>query len=79
MMRTQQVKFTMLITIIMVFVLLSMLCSVSEARRLSNDFGSNNNDLSLSHYPAVYESAKNRLAFWLQKLASGPGGGGAGH
>uniref|UniRef100_A0A803KTI2 Uncharacterized protein n=1 Tax=Chenopodium quinoa TaxID=63459 RepID=A0A803KTI2_CHEQI len=60
-----------------VFLVLSMLCSVGEARPIMDDYGSNNG-VSVYH-STVYESAKSKLAFWLQKLASGPSDGGAGH
>lgn len=76
-MRIQKLNIMLLITVV-VFHVLSMLCSVSAARPLMDDIGSSTNGISLYH-STVYDSTKMKLSFWLQKLSSGPSDGGAGH
>ncbi|KAF2318937.1 hypothetical protein GH714_011868 [Hevea brasiliensis] len=54
-----------------VFILVAVLCQVSaEATRvLPQDFATANH---LETYSSVYEKAKNTMACWLERLASGP-------
>ncbi|KAF2300325.1 hypothetical protein GH714_011973 [Hevea brasiliensis] len=54
-----------------VFILVAVLCQVSvEATRvLPEDFATANH---LETYSSVYEKAKNTMACWLERLASGP-------
>nr|DAD25299.1 TPA_asm: hypothetical protein HUJ06_026763 [Nelumbo nucifera] len=49
---------------------------VEAARALSEDFASANH---LVTYPSVYERARFSMAFWLERLASGPSPKGPGH
>ncbi|GAB4825573.1 hypothetical protein Ancab_008447 [Ancistrocladus abbreviatus] len=52
-------------------VIIGMFSSVRGARPLLEDFGGANDGISM------YEMARNNLAYWLQRLASGPSDGGA--
>ncbi|KAK9725151.1 hypothetical protein RND81_05G125500 [Saponaria officinalis] len=69
-------KVTLSITIVLLFAV-STLFSHCDARPLLND----HSPLGDGGVTAVnvYETAKYNLAFWLQRLASGPSDGGAGH
>ncbi|KAE9608265.1 hypothetical protein Lal_00003450 [Lupinus albus] len=51
-------------------------CGVEASRVLSHDFASAN---YLNTYTSAYEETKNTMAFWLQRLASGPSPKGPGH
>ncbi|KAL6293969.1 hypothetical protein ACE6H2_002111 [Prunus campanulata] len=69
-------------TIFVVFVILSVAFlsnhGVEATRVLQEDFA-HANHLQTHYSPSVYQSAKNRMACWLQRLASGPSPRGSGH
>ncbi|GAB2233300.1 hypothetical protein Drorol1_Dr00002520 [Drosera rotundifolia] len=71
-----------LLTILMLGVFLN----VGAARMLPGDYtipgsadGSNTKNGLPTYYNAAYETATQNLAFWLQRLSSGPSSGGGGH
>ena len=77
--RVKEIKMRVVMSTIMVILLvLSMVCSIGEARRMMDDVHPTHGVSSMYH-SSVYETAKKTLAFWLQNLASGPSDGGAGH
>ena len=49
---------------------------VEAIRVLSQDFGSANH---LEAYSSIYERAKHTMAYWLERLPSGPSPSGPGH
>ncbi|GAB4825529.1 hypothetical protein Ancab_008403 [Ancistrocladus abbreviatus] len=59
-------------------VVFSSTAFVDAGRALSEDFsGTNNNHLAV--FPFVYAKAKVTMGYWLERLASGPSGGGGGN
>ncbi|KAG8655406.1 hypothetical protein MANES_04G048673v8 [Manihot esculenta] len=60
------------------FILVAVFCQVNveATRMLLEDFASENH---LETYSSVYEKAKNTMACWLERLASGPSPRGPGH
>ncbi|KAL9240672.1 hypothetical protein vseg_014863 [Gypsophila vaccaria] len=67
-------KVTLLITIVLLFAVSTTLWTLGDARPLSSPLG----DGGVTVVNA-YATAKYRLAFWVQRLATGPSDGGAGH
>ncbi|GMH20632.1 hypothetical protein Nepgr_022473 [Nepenthes gracilis] len=66
------------VLVLFLIVALAAFLRISAARPLSGEFGGANEESS-SAYDSVYEMATQNLAFWLQRLSSGPSGGGGGH
>ncbi|KAK2967254.1 hypothetical protein RJ640_013418, partial [Escallonia rubra] len=61
-------KSTLLI-IVGIFVVVTSLAGVHSGRALLEDFADANH---LATYPSMYMKAKDTLACWLERLASGP-------
>lgn len=54
-------------------------CRVEASRVLPEDFASANHLTDLTHESTIYEKAKHTMAYWLQRLPSGPSPSGPGH
>ena len=67
---------TTFLIILVIFVTIIGQVHVEGARMLSEEFKSAT-DLTTSSY--VYENAKFTMAYWLERLASGPSPKGPGH
>lgn len=67
---------SLLIFFVLAVAVLSHAGSVKASRVLPEDFGRENH---LEKYSSVYDNAKQSLAFWLQRLSSGPSPSGPGH
>ncbi|KAE8076617.1 hypothetical protein FH972_015254 [Carpinus fangiana] len=66
---------TLLIIFVIVVAIFDHGCRVEASRVLSEDFASVNH---LHTYSSFYDKAKRNMAFWLERLPSGPSPG-AGH
>ncbi|GMH20630.1 hypothetical protein Nepgr_022471 [Nepenthes gracilis] len=66
------------VLVLLLVVVLAAFSKMSAARPLSENFGGAN-EKSSPTYDSVYEIATQNLAFWLQRLSSGPSGSGPGH
>ncbi|PON77703.1 Transmembrane protein [Parasponia andersonii] len=67
---------TLLVISLVAVAVLGHASSVGASRVLPDDFAGESH---LETYSSVYENAKQSLAFWLQKLSSGPSPSGPGH
>uniref|UniRef100_A0A2N9H4C6 Transmembrane protein n=1 Tax=Fagus sylvatica TaxID=28930 RepID=A0A2N9H4C6_FAGSY len=65
-----------LLIIFIIFVTILSHAEVEASRVLSEDFGNANH---IETHSPIYEKAKDIMAYWLQRLPSGPSPGGAGH
>ncbi|KAE8076614.1 hypothetical protein FH972_015251 [Carpinus fangiana] len=64
---------TLLIILVIFMAIFDHGCRVEASRVLSEDFASSNH---LDTYSSIYEKAKRNMAFWLERLPSGPSPGG---
>ena len=74
-----KINFKRTSTLLIIFVVCVALLSqtgVEATRVLSEDFGSANH---LEEYSSIYERAKHTMAYWLERLPSGPSPSGPGH
>ncbi|KAK2989375.1 hypothetical protein RJ640_007774 [Escallonia rubra] len=62
-------KTSTLLIVFVVFVVAASLVSVEAGRVLPEDFAGANH---LATYPSMYMKAKDTMACWLERLASGP-------
>ncbi|KAK2991660.1 hypothetical protein RJ640_013415 [Escallonia rubra] len=58
-----------LLIIVVIFVVVTSLAGVHSGRALSEDFADANH---LATYPSMYMKAKDTMACWLERLATGP-------
>lgn len=63
-----------LVTLLVLLAFSSLATSGHAIRLLSESEGANN-----ASYDTMYVKARSTMAYWLERLASGPSGGGGGH
>ncbi|KAB1219435.1 hypothetical protein CJ030_MR3G001082 [Morella rubra] len=69
-------KSSTLLIILLISVVILSHGGVEATRVLSDDFASANH---LQKYSSIYKEAKHTMAYWLERLPSGPSPRGAGH
>ncbi|KAF3451026.1 hypothetical protein FNV43_RR07115 [Rhamnella rubrinervis] len=69
--------FMMLLAMTVAVILISHIGGVGATRVLPEDFGHSNHLETYSS--AAYDRARHAMAYWLQRLSSGPSPSGPGH